>query len=271
VMKGTRLLLVGCGKMGGALLDGWLQKGITPDDVLVVDPVFDAYQCSSSEISVVRGVKDLPKDFEPDAIVFAVKPQIIEEVAPAYAFYKSTGTIFISIVAGKTIASFERLIGDDIQLARVMPNTPAAIGRGISVACGNANVSPQKKELCIQLFEAVGTSKWIEDEVLMDAVTGVSGSGPAYVFLLIEALAAAGISAGLDPGLAEELAKETVAGAGILACRSKETPAVLRENVTSPGGTTAAALAVLMGPGGVEAKIDEAVHAAVRRSQELAR
>ena len=198
-----------------------------------------------------RAPEDVPADAPPDAVVFAVKPQMMDALLPAYRRWVRPETLFLSIAAGKTIAGIARHLGDEAAIIRCMPNTPAAIGRAITVACPNAHVGPGQRLLCEQLLAAIGDSAWVEDEALMDAVTAVSGSGPAYVFLLIEALAAAGISAGLPPELSLRLARATVAGAGELALVSSETPARLRENVTSPGGTTRAALDVLMAEHGL--------------------
>jgi pyrroline-5-carboxylate reductase len=205
----------------------------------------------------------------PDAVVFAVKPQIISDIVPAYRRFVRPQTVFMSIAAGTTIGNLVQHLGD-AAIVRVMPNTPAAIGRAISVACANDHVTAAQRELCGALLAAIGESTWIDDEGLLDAVTAVSGSGPAYVFLLIETLAEAGVKAGLPSELALHLARATVAGAGELARVSHESPARLRENVTSPGGTTRAALDVLMAETGLAALMDRAVAAATARSRELA-
>jgi pyrroline-5-carboxylate reductase len=207
---------------------------------------------------------------EASAIVFAVKPQIAPEAVPALAPCLGAGTIVVSIMAGRTLAFLERALPQRAALVRAMPNTPAAIGRGITVAVPNAKVSARQRELVHALLSATGAVEWIADEALMDAVTAVSGSGPAYVFLLAEALAQAGMAAGLPADLAAKLARATVAGSGELLHRSPIEPATLRQNVTSPGGTTAAALDVLMAPDGLGALMDKAVAAATRRSRELA-
>ena len=195
----------------------------------------------------------------------------MDEVLPAYRRWAGPQTLFVSIAAGKTIGGIARHLGDNAAIVRCMPNTPAAIGRAITVACPNPRVAPAQRALCDALLAAIGESTWVEDEALIDAVTAVSGSGPAYVFLLIEALAAAGARAGLPPELALRLARDTVAGAGELARLSpRDAPARLRENVTSPGGTTRAALDVLMGETGLSDLLDRAVAAATARSRELA-
>jgi pyrroline-5-carboxylate reductase len=188
-----------------------------------------------------------------------VKPQVFDDVLPAYRRWVRPETLFLSIAAGKTIAGIARHLGGEAAIVRAMPNTPAAIGRAITVACPNPHVGPEQRRLCERLLAAIGDSAWVEDEALMDAVTAVSGSGPAYVFLLIEALAAAGTGAGLPPDLALRLALV-----------SPDAPARLRENVTSPGGTTRAALDVLMGEHGLPELLDRAVAAAAARSRELA-
>jgi pyrroline-5-carboxylate reductase len=211
----------------------------------------------------------LPGDAPPDAVVFAVKPQIVDEVVPFYRRWARPQTLFVSIVAGKTLAGLARHLGP-AAIVRTMPNTPAAIGRGITVACAGPLVSFEQRRLCEGLLAAIGESAWVEDEALLDPVTAVSGSGPAYVFLLVEALACAGQAEGLPPDLALRLACSTVAGSGELARMSGESPARLRETVTSPGGTTRAALDVLMGANGLEPLIRRAVAAAALRSRELA-
>lgn len=264
---GRSLLLVGCGKMGGAMLEGWLASG-TADRVVVVEP-----QGSAPDMpGVIRcaGPGQIPPDFRPEVVVFAVKPQVVDAVVPDYRRFVGPGTLFLSVAAGKTIARFEELLGGGTAFVRAMPNTPAAVGRGITVACANAGVSDGQRRLTDLLLGAVGEVAWIEDEALMDAVTAVSGGGPAYVFLLAEAMAEAGRAAGLPADLAARLARVTVAGAGELLHRSPLPPDELRRNVTSPGGTTQAALGVLMAQDGVQPLMDRAVAAGARRSRELA-
>lgn len=269
--KGPRrtLILAGCGKMGTAMLRGWLAAGAA-SRFLVVEPAgkppgFDSTAC----VDWYPAVEALPDNLAPDAVVFAVKPQVVDEVVPGYRRWASPATLFVSIVAGKTLGGLARHLGR-AAVVRTMPNTPAAIGRGITVACASPLVTAEQRQLCGQLLAAIGESAWVEDETQLDPVTAVSGSGPAYVFLLIEALARAGEAEGLPPELALQLARSTVAGSGELARVSPETPAQLRENVTSPGGTTRAALDVLMAPDGLTALIRRAVAAASARSRELA-
>jgi pyrroline-5-carboxylate reductase len=264
------LLLVGCGKMGGALLRGWRAGGVARR-YLVVEPGTGAAEFAGApDVAVSPAVDRLEAGLRPSVVVFAVKPQAMGEVVGAYRRFVGPDTVFLSIAAGKTIGYFARHLGSDAAIVRAMPNTPAAIGRGITVACANPAVARPQIEACGRLLAAAGEVAWIEDEALMDAVTAVSGSGPAYVFFLIECLAGAGIKAGLPPELALRLARATVAGAGELALRSDEAPEVLRRNVTSPGGTTQAALGVLMPEGAMPALFDAAIAAATRRSRELA-
>lgn len=264
------LLLVGCGKMGGALLNGWLAQGVAVDDVLVVEPALDPSRVALPPgVQVLASAAELPGDVVPAAVVLAVKPQVMADVAPAYARFAATDTVFLSIAAGTPIRFFEGCLGDRAAVVRVMPNTPAAIGRGMSVLCANARATPAQRDICGRLLAAVGEAAWLDDENLMNAVTAVSGSGPAYVFLLIECLADAGKAVGLPDELARQLALETVAGAGELARRSDDDPAQLRVNVTSPGGTTAAALEILMGPDGLKPLMEKAVTAAEQRGREL--
>jgi pyrroline-5-carboxylate reductase len=263
------LLLVGCGQMGSAMLRGWLARDAA-ERYIVIEPAGPhSSLADQSGIGWHRAAEELPDALVPDAVVFAVKPQIIDAVLPAYRRWARPRTLFLSIAAGTTIAGIARHLGE-ASIVRAMPNTPAAIGRAITVACPNRHVSEPHRRLCGTLLAAIGESTWVEDEALMDAVTAVSGSGPAYVFLLIETLAAAGEQQGLPADLALRLARETVSGAGELARSSSETPGRLRENVTSPGGTTRAALDVLMAENGLRALLDRAVAAATARSRELA-
>lgn len=262
-----RLVLLGAGKMGFALLEGWLARGLDPRKVTVIEP----QPAKAVKTLVRRGLKLNPKAAaEATAIVIAVKPQIAPEALPAIAPHVGRTTLALSIMAGRTL----RFLGDALPagtpIVRAMPNTPAAIGRGITVAVSNAKVSARQRKQASDLLAAAGSVEWVKDEALMDAVTAVSGSGPAYVFLLAEAMTQAGVAAGLPAALAARLARETVAGSGELLHRSSLDAATLRQNVTSPGGTTAAALSVLMGPDGFGRLLTEAVAAATRRSRELA-
>jgi pyrroline-5-carboxylate reductase len=266
---GPTVLLVGCGRMGSAMLAGWLASGLVARAALV-EPAGAASFGDDSRVTIVPDRTALPADFAADIVVLAVKPQVLETVAPAYRDIVARGAVVLSIAAGKTLATLTRIFGEGAALVRSMPNTPASISRGITVAVPNARVDAAARDFCTRLLAAVGAVEWVEDEALLDAVTALSGSGPAYIFLLIEAMAAAGAKAGLPPDLADRLARATVCGAAELARVSPESPATLRRNVTSPNGTTAAALDVLMAPGGMQALFDAAVDAATRRSRELA-
>jgi pyrroline-5-carboxylate reductase len=266
------LLLVGCGKMGGALLDGWLAHGLAPGDAYVVEPDAGLREALRERHGVVALAepKMLPTELVPRAIVFAIKPQAMAAVMPAYEALARSGAVVLSIAAGTVIARFEAAFGEGTPVVRAMPNTPASIGQGVTALVANRHVSPAQKELCSALMAAVGRVYWIADEELMHAITAMSGGGPAYLFLLIESLARAGIASGLPAELAWPLARGTVAGSGALAAQSDEPVEVLRRNVTSPGGTTAAALAVLMAEDGIQPLFERAIAAATQRSRELA-
>ncbi|HEX9490879.1 MAG TPA: pyrroline-5-carboxylate reductase [Stellaceae bacterium] len=264
------LLLVGCGQMGGALLRGWRARHLAERYVIVEPGPGAASFAGEPDVTLAPGADRLPPDLRPSVIVFAVKPQVMGEVLSAYRRFAAGGTLFLSIAAGKTLGFFARQLGAAASVVRAMPNMPAAIGRGIAVACASGAVAAVQRTLAERLLGAVGEVGWVEDEALIDAVTAVSGSGPAYVFLLIECLVKAGVAAGLPEDLAMRLARATVAGSGELARLSPEPAARLRESVTSPGGTTRAALDVLMAPDGLEPLMTRAVLAAARRSRELA-
>jgi len=261
------LVLVGAGKMGGAMLDGWLALKLPPKKVVVIEP----QPSRAIKALAKRGVRINPKGPIKDvaALVIAVKPQAAAEAIPPLAPMVSRKTVAVSIMAGKTLAFLEGAL-PGAAIVRAMPNTPAAIGRGITVAVPNAKVSAGGRRLANLLLGATGAVEWAPDEALMDAVTAVSGSGPAYVFLLAETMARAGVAAGLPKPLADKLARATVAGSGELLHRSPLDAATLRENVTSPGGTTAAALGVLMAGDGLDPLMTRAVAAATRRGRELA-
>ena len=266
------LLLAGAGNMGAALLAGWLEQGLDPARIVVQDPAPPPRAkelLGRHGIAAQATVGALPEP--PAVIVVAVKPQAMDEVFPPLARLAGKNTVVLSIAAGRTIAGFERHLPKSAAVIRAMPNTPASIGRGITVAVGNAHVTPVQRTACDGLLGAVGEVAWVDDEGLIDAVTAVSGSGPAYVFYLAECLAEAGIAAGLEPELAKRLARCTVSGSGELLHRSDLGADVLRQNVTSTGGTTYAALQVLMAPDGLCKLMREAVAAAARRSRELAK
>ncbi|MEK9279756.1 MULTISPECIES: pyrroline-5-carboxylate reductase [unclassified Bradyrhizobium] len=262
------ILLAGAGKMGGAMLSGWLAGGLDPRRIAVIDPHL------SPEISALaaKGVAlnpDVTAAGTVETLVVAVKPQSFREAGARLKPFVSDKTSVVSIMAGTTIASLQEVCGGAV--VRAMPNTPAAIGRGITVAVAASNVSTQQRAVADALLRATGSVEWVDDETLMDAVTAVSGSGPAYVFLLAEELARAGVEAGLPEALATKLARETAAGAGELLHRSELATSTLRQNVTSPGGTTAAALEVLMGEPGLRDLMIRAIAAATKRSKELAK
>jgi pyrroline-5-carboxylate reductase len=262
------LLLLGCGKMGSALLEGWLSGGLAVSAVTVIEP----QPSPRLERLAADGLRlnDFP-DAPPAIAVVAVKPQSMGAALPRLAGYGGGGTLVLSIAAGTPIRAFEAALGAGTPVVRAMPNTPAAIGRGMTALVGNAAVDEAGMRLAEGLMAAVGETARLADETQMDAVTAVSGSGPAYVFLMIEALAEAGVAEGLSPDLALRLACATVAGAGRLAEAASEDPGQLRVNVTSPGGTTAAALESLMDVrDGLPALMRRAVSAAAERSRALA-
>ena len=264
-INGT-IALAGAGKMGSAMLSGWLAGGLDAKRVVVIEP------SPSEETSQLakQGVRLNPSAAGAiDTIVLAVKPQSFRDAGAKLKPLIAPSTLVVSIMAGTTIASISEVCGGAV--VRAMPNTPAAIGRGITVAVAAQDVSPAQRAVADALLRATGSVEWVDDEPLMDAVTAVSGSGPAYVFLLAEELARAGVEAGLPVELATKLARETVAGSGELLHRSELSSATLRQNVTSPGGTTAAALEVLMGADGMQPLLTRAVAAATRRSKELAK
>jgi pyrroline-5-carboxylate reductase len=261
------LVLLGAGKMGQAMLDGWLARGLAPRKIVVLEQ----QPAKSLKALMRRGLTLNPKKpVEAGAIVIAVKPQSAPEALPTLVPYAGKNTLTLSIMAGRTLRFIADALPTGAAIVRAMPNTPAAIGRGITVAVPNARVSARQRRLASDLLAAIGVVEWIADEMMMDAVTAVSGSGPAYVFLLAEAMTQAGIAAGLPAALAQRLARETVAGSGELLHRSELDAPTLRRNVTSPGGTTAAALEVLMGPGGFDALLTKAIAAATQRGRQLA-
>jgi pyrroline-5-carboxylate reductase len=265
------LVLVGAGRMGGALLGGCLAQGVVaPSAVTVIEPGEAARaEAVKQGVRAVADISDLGSG-APDLVLIAVKPQVMETVLPAYAPWARSGSVFLSIAAGRSVAALEKSLGGESAIIRAMPNTPAQVGRGVTALFANAGVSNAQRGMAAALMGAVGEVVWLDDEAMMDAVTAVSGSGPAYVFHLIEALAEAGRAEGLPDDMAYALARATVTGAAELAFRSDAPAATLREQVTSPGGTTEAALKVLMAGDGLAALMTRAVAAAARRSRELA-
>ncbi len=267
----TKLVLVGCGNMGYAMLAGWINSGrLQQADVTVVEPT-EALRSRAAALGVttVASPDDIAPQVKPDIVLFAVKPQVMGDVVPAYRRFAKSGSAFLSVAAGTRIAFFEEILGDKTAIIRCMPNTPAAIGAGMMVTVANANVGSALMDFVSGLLSASGEVAAVDDESQMDAVTAVSGSGPAYVFHFIECLTSAGIEAGLPPETAAKLAGQTVLGAAMLASQSPDTPSTLREQVTSPNGTTAAALSVFMGDNRLKRLVGEAVEAARKRSTEL--
>lgn len=265
----TPLVLIGAGKMGGAMLAGWLDRGLPADGVVVIEPTPSD---DLKALAAARGVRlesAAPAGLTARVMVVAVKPQVLDAVLPPLASLVAAETVVVSVVAGKTIAAFERGLAAK-RIVRTIPNTPSQVGRGITAAVANAAVPTADRDLVSALLATLGRLEWVDREELIDVATAVSGSGPAYVFHMVEALAAAGAAAGLEPSLAARLARATVEGAGELLWQSPEPPETLRKNVTSPGGTTAAALAVLMADDGLTKLMTAAVAAAAKRSRELA-
>jgi pyrroline-5-carboxylate reductase len=255
--------------MGGSMLEGWLKVGMKADGVTVLDPK------PSEEMTRFcreRGIALNPANpSAPEVLVLAIKPQMLDEAAPALNGALGPRTLIISILAGKTIGDLKTRLPAAGAIVRAMPNLPASIGRGATGAATNDKVSEDQRLTADALLSSNGIVEWLPSEDLIDAVTALSGSGPAYVFHLVECLAEAGAAAGLPADLAQRLARATVTGAGELLFQSELSPATLRQNVTSPGGTTAAALEVLMrDPDGLKALMREAVAAAKRRAEELA-
>jgi pyrroline-5-carboxylate reductase len=261
------ILLVGCGRMGSAMLAGWREQGLAPS--VAVDPSPAAAAFAGPDLTVVADAAAVPDGFAPAAVVLAVKPQGAAGTLPHYARFAG-GPVFLSIMAGRTIAGIRALVGGGAAIVRAMPNTPAAVRQGVTVGCPGPAVSTPQRTLCDRLLRAIGTVAWVDDEALLDPVTAVSGSGPAYVFLLAELMEQAAIEQGIPPDLARILARRTVSGSGALLAASTDDAAALRKAVTSPGGTTAEALSVLMDPDAWPVALSQAIAAATRRSRELA-
>lgn len=266
------LLLAGAGKMGGTILSGLLARGLKPEHIFVQDPSPSAEAAAllaKHGIRCVPTINELPEP--PSIILLAVKPQVMDEAFAPLAKLAGPETLVLTIAAGRSLQSIEAHLPERMPVVRAMPNTPAAIGRGITVAAPNPHVSPEQRKLVHELLSSLGKVLWVEDEALLDPVTAVSGSGPAYVFLLVECLAEAGQAAGLDAELAEELARATLTGSAALLDQTDEHVSKLREHVTSPGGTTAAALSILDGPEGLRPLLKAAVAEATKRGRELAK
>ena len=261
------LLLLGCGRMGGAMLAGWRERGLAPS--FVVDPAPAAAAAAGGGGEGVGAVGALPPGVAPAAVILAVKPQQADAALPGLKRLGGNAVV-LSIMAGRAIAGLRALLGEEVPVVRAMPNTPAAIRQGITVACPGPGVTPGQQALCDELLASVGEVAWVGDERLIDPVTAVSGGGPAYVFLLAELLERAAVEQGIPPALARQLARATVAGSGALLRASAEDASSLRAAVTSPGGTTERALAVLMADAAWPALLSRAIDAATRRSRELA-
>jgi pyrroline-5-carboxylate reductase len=260
------LLLVGGGRMGGAMLAGWRELGLSSS--VVVDPSPDASSLAAPGVTVVPSAAAIPLGFTPEAVILAVKPQMAAEALPAYARFAGRA-VFISIMAGKTLHAIGAMLGVKSALVRAMPNTPASVRQGITVAVAGAHVSPHQKSLANNLLAATGQISWVDDEPLLDPVTAISGGGPAYVFLLTELMEQAGLDQGLPPELARQLARQTVIGSAALLAATDEDPASLRIAVTSPKGTTERALAVLRADDAWPKSFAKAIQAATERSREL--
>ncbi len=266
------LLCLGAGKMGGALISGLLDRGFSSELILIQDPAPPTETQAVIDANGIRCAASFEAlDVPPAVILAAVKPQVMDDVFPSAARLAGRETLTVSIAAGRTLASFEKMLGPGAAVVRAMPNTPAAIGQGMTVCCANSSTTSKQREVATRLLAAVGEVAWVEVEALMDAVTAVSGSGPAYVFHLVECMAEAGVAAGLDRELANQLARETVAGSGALLAQSDLEAGQLRRNVTSPGGTTAAALDVLMDDEAMKKLFERAILAAKARGEELAK
>ncbi|MET1411932.1 pyrroline-5-carboxylate reductase [Roseibium sp. HPY-6] len=267
--KERPFLLVGAGKMGGAMLSGWMAEGIDPASVVVCDPHLSGDMDTLLKHHGIRHVTAVPADLHAGTVLVAVKPQMMDQVLPGISPVVSEDTLVLSVAAGTPVSKFHGVFGL-VPICRCMPNTPAMVKRGITAVYPTSEVTDAHRRDVAKLLSAVGQVVWLESEDQIDLVTGVSGSGPAYVFYLAEALSEAGKSAGLPDDIAHELAVATVCGAGELLHQSGEHPSVLRQNVTSPNGTTAAALDVLMHENGLQPVMTEAVAAAIKRARELA-
>ncbi len=263
------IVLIGAGNMGGALLTGWLKNGVPGSSVIVVDPNPAEAMRKMIADAGASHVTEVPKGVTAGVLFIAVKPQLMDAVLPPFKPLVGEATVVVSIAAGKTLSALETHLGK-AAMVRAMPNTPAMVGRGVTGAFANARVGHRQRQLVQNLLKVSGPVEWVPGEADIDSVTAVSGSGPAYVFYLVECMAEAGRKLGLQADLAMRLARETVAGAGELLHQSPDDASRLRQNVTSPGGTTAAALSVLMAEDGMQPLFDEALEAARKRAQELA-
>ena len=264
-----KVVLIGAGNMGGAMLSGWLKSGVNPGDFFVIDPSPSDVMRAKIKEAGAHFSETAPAGLIADVLFLAVKPQVMEAVLPPLKSLVGANTVVVTVAAGKTLAFLENYLGE-AAMVRAMPNTPAMVGRGVTGAFANERVSAGQHAIVSDLLKVSGPVEWVSSESDIDAVTAVSGSGPAYVFYLVECLAEAGRKAGLPYDLSLRLARHTVAGAGEMLHQSQDEAAQLRKNVTSPGGTTAAALAVLMADNGMQPLFDAAIEAARNRAQELA-
>jgi pyrroline-5-carboxylate reductase len=258
-MKRAKFLLVGCGMMGGALKEGW-ERAKAPFDVVVIEP---------SSLAYLPDLKSLPADYVPDLIIFAVKPQTLPEILPSYKLFSEKGCLFLSTAAGVNLNHYHKILGEEARIIRAMPNLPVTVGQGMAALVTRSSLNEKQRLLGAAVFEVSGKVIWLEKESLMDVVTAISGSGPAYFFRLVECLAAAGIANGLPPEVAMFLARQTAVGAGAMLDQSCDTAMDLRLRVTSPGGTTAAALSAFDENGSLAKLTLTAVRAAIHRGQEL--
>lgn len=263
--KPYKVTLVGCGKMGGALMRKWVSSA--PQ---ISFSVIEPHDITAPGVKHFRSTDDAKEALhDADAVILAVKPQVMADICVRIAPLTHEKTLFLSIAAGQSLSTLEKNLGEGRAVIRSMPNTPAAVGKAMTTCIANAHVSAEQKALATQLLESAGRVAWLEDESLMDSVTALSGSGPAYVFYLVERLTESGQKLGLPEELATVLARQTIIGAAALMEAEPETPAaVLRQNVTSPGGTTETALRIVM-DGRMQEIFDEALRAAHNRSREL--
>lgn len=267
-MISQNIILVGCGKMGAALFGGLLPNLQSKSQAVIVSP---SEKGSEFGVSLVKSPLEIPSDFNADIVLFAVKPQIIDTVLPLYKKYATNGnTLFVSIAAGKTLQFFTKYLGEKTPIIRAMPNLPALIGCGTTAICANNNVNQEHKSITTSLFASIGSAVWLEDESLMDAATGVAGSGPAYVFHFIECLIKAAIAEGMPEEIAKNLVLNTILGSAKMAATSQHTPEKLKQKVISPNGTTQAGMDILSKDNALENLIKETVRAATKRSKELA-
>jgi len=273
IISKNPVLILGCGRIGSAILSGLLDKGLKKSAIYIVDPFLDLIKSNFTALptkSFNESLSDLDNSMNPSIVIIAVKPQVMDKTLTDLKVLNLTKTVILSVAAGKTLKYFEDKLGYEQAIIRGMPNTPISVGEGVTVCCPNNQITQSQKKLCDTLLGTVSSVEWIMDETLMDAVTALSGSGPAYLFYMVEAMAAAGQAMGLSGELSEKLALDTICGAGILLKTSKLSPTELRKDVTSPGGTTSAALEIMMGEAGLAKILRQAMQKAKARSKEMA-